>query len=152
MKNPLVLILFPFSFFLSASSMAQDLKLISATRQALNGSRSGQHGIRPARHSSINFDFRLTPVNKDIVFDSLYMPNVAIKLEPTTSRLDPDGSLYVRIDTFRNTYYIHVSNPPQKATSTRQFTGEGLIIYTCKGKSCAIQIVNMVDHSNARIE
>jgi len=147
--------LFLLSFFLSATCMAQDLKLQSATRQETTGRLSHEH----INHHSICYRFSLSPVNKDIVFDSLYMPNIAIKLDQTLSNRDPNNSLYVRINATGNTYDILVSNPPQHATpkgqdtaTLRHFTGDGLIIYTCKGKNYAIPVVNMKLLHPARIE
>ena len=147
--------LFLLSFFLSATCMAQELKLQSATRQETTGRLSHEH----INHHSICYRFSLSHVNKDIVFDSLYMPNIAIKLDQTLDSRDPNGSLYVRINATGDTYNILVSNPPQlpsnkgQDTATlRQFTGDGLIIYTCKGKNYAIPIVNMKLLHPARIE
>jgi len=144
MKKLIALV--PLSFLLSASCLAQDLKVVSATSQAVSGALSSRHGIKPISHHDINYHFYLSPVSKDIVFDSLYMPNVAIKLDQTITSRDPNGSLYVRIGATGDTCEIYVSNPPLKgrdAGPERQFSDRGVITYTNKGKTYAAPIVSI---------
>lgn len=146
----LLFFIFSFSFYVL---QAQDLKMIRGTCQETSGRLSSEH----VNHHSIAYHFYLSPVDKDIVFDSLYMPDIAIKLIQTPSSRDPNNSLYVHI-TVSNMYEILVGNPPHLPTNKghdagpqRQFTGEGLIIYTCKGTTYATPIVNMKQLHPARI-
>jgi len=151
---PLYFLLSTFCFILSTPCAAQNLKLVSATVQETSGRLSGEK----INHHSIVYRFYLSPVNKDIVFDSLYMPNIAIKLDQTPDNRDPNNTLYVKINTQGDTYQILVSNPPQLSThkgqnacTQRQFTGQGLLIYTCKGTTYAIPTENIKQLHTARI-
>jgi hypothetical protein len=150
MRKTVGLLLFTFHSILSTPCAAQDLKMISGTCQETSGRLSSEK----INHHSIGYHFYLSPVDKDIVFDSLYMTNIAIKLDQTPESRD---FFYVHI-TVSNIYEIFVGNPPHLPTNNgqddcpqRQFTGEGLIIYTCKGKTYATPIVNMKQLHPARI-
>lgn len=138
MKKTIALLfsIFSFSFY---TLYAQDLKVIRATEQNTFGGP-----VRLAdTNSHTRYLIRLSPIKKDIVFDSLYI------LDKVVLKFDPKHD-YPLADNVHNMYtieaYSHRNTKAAKGTviPARHFTGAGLLIYTCKGKSYSIPIVNLV--------
>jgi hypothetical protein len=126
------ILLFPFSFLLSASCMAQHLKVMHATEQCWSGGMVRINHI----NSGTDYTIVLSPIQKDIVFKYLYIVNSVQNLDP------PNG--YVWADSVNNTYTIHAGACNVPGATLPHFKGAGLIVYTCKGKSYELTIDSLV--------
>ena len=112
---------------------AQSIKIISATEQSWSGGIPGHYGV--------NYNVVLKSNKKGIVFDSIYINNIATKLN------NADGSIV--FDSINHTYHLsageaHVdpyppnnirdSIAPKLIVPVRHFTGAAMILYSYKGK------------------
>jgi hypothetical protein len=86
--------------------------------------------------STENYTIHLSPYNKDIVFNYLYINGLRQNFGPH------DESL--QTDTVNNTYTIRTSKSTFLVGPPQNYPGEALISYTYKGKTDTLIIRNFV--------
>lgn len=128
MKKTILLLLFPLCFFFSASCPAQDLKITSDTAYTECQGTGGP--------CQFKFTIHLSPYNKDIVFNYLYLGGCMGILNPHNGNL--------QVDTVNNTYTIRAAQSTILVGPPQHYSGEAMITYTYKGKTDSLIIKNFV--------
>jgi hypothetical protein len=127
MKKAILLLLLTFYFQL-LTLHAQVLKVTSDTSHTECWGAGGP--------CQFNFTIHLSPYNKDIVFNYLYLGGLMGPLNPH------NGSL--QVDTVNNTYTIRAAKSVGLVGPCQHYSGEAMITYTYKGKTDSIIIQHFV--------
>ncbi|HTB32292.1 MAG TPA: hypothetical protein VK808_09725 [Bacteroidia bacterium] len=118
---------------LFTSCASKYLKVTGATSHTVCGGKA----VRNSINCGIEYYIYLSPVNKAITFDSLYIDNLSLNLEPSAEHIHAAS----------NNYIIHVVyryGSTRPSAPARHFTGAGLVLYKYKGRPHTVPIDTIV--------